>query len=186
MNTKEVLSKLTDGNKRFVEAKLEHPNQSLQRKEELTAGQSPFAVIISCSDSRVAPEVIFDQGLGDLFVIRNAGNVVSDEVTGSAEYAVAHLKTPLVVILGHSECGAVKASMQGADDSEAIKTIVSRIKPALDLESTENSIKNNIKLQGERLKTAGSIIPELLKQGKIEIIGGYYCLTSGQVNFFEF
>lgn len=185
MDTKKALNNLMEGNKRFVQSKHEYPNQCLQRRAELEDGQNPFAVIISCSDSRVPPEVVFDQGLGDLFVIRNAGHVVSDEVIGSVEYAVAHLKTSLIVILGHSECGAVKASMRGADDSQAIKTIVSRIKPALDPESTDNSIKNNIKLQADILKQAGSIIPDLLKQGKIEIIGGYYLLNSGWVEFFE-
>ncbi len=185
MNSKNALNKLIEGNSRFVKTKQEFPNVSAERREKLTGGQKPFAVIISCSDSRVPPEVVFDQGLGDLFIIRNAGNVIADEVTGSVEYALAHLGTPLVVILGHSECGAVKATMQGADDSEAIKAIVARINPAIDPDSTDNSIMNNIRIQAEILKKAGSIIPDLLKQGKVEILGGYYSLKTGEVEFFE-
>ena len=185
MNSKEAINRLIKGNNLFIESKQEFPNLSDLRREELAAGQRPFAVIISCSDSRVPPEIIFDCGLGDLFVIRNAGNIVDDIVIGSVEYAVSNLGTELVVVLGHSECGAVKAAVEGAEDSEAIKNIVYSIKPAVDVKNPHDAVTNNVKLQANRLKTSGIIIPDLLNQGKINIIGGHYDLKSGKVNMLE-
>jgi len=107
----EALARLMEGNKRFVTRKAQHPDQTLAHLREVESGQHPFAVVLSCSDSRVSPEIVFDQGLGDLFVIRVAGNVTDDTVIGSIEYAVEHLKAPLVVVLGHQGCGAVQAAV---------------------------------------------------------------------------
>src|SRR5262249_39949150 len=107
----EALAKLMDGNKRYASSHSLHPHQSAGRRHELEATQHPFACILSCSDSRVPPEVVFDEGLGDLFVVRVAGNIVDSAVTGSIEYAVEHLGTPLVLVMGHEKCGAVQATL---------------------------------------------------------------------------
>ena len=187
MNSKEALNKLIEGNKRFVESNHVFPNLVKERRIELINGQDPFAVIISCSDSRVPSEIVFDRGLGDLFVIRNAGNIVSSSVIGSVEYALSHLNVKLVVILGHDDCGAVKATINNFNKPSFIKNIIENIRPAID--KTENnlykSIINNVKLQGNKLKTAGNIIPNILEKQEAEIMGGYYCLKTGKINFFE-
>src|SRR5690606_34992881 len=128
--SKKPLERLLDGNKRFEENHPIHPDQTLDRVRDLQQGQHPFAVIISCSDSRVPPELIFDQGLGDLFVIRNAGNIISDYELGSVEYAVEHLDTKLIVVLGHKQCGAIGAFIEHKNDSiqNHIQQIINYIK----------------------------------------------------------
>ena len=108
----EALARLKAGNQRFVASKLQHPRQDGKRRGELATSQHPFAIVLGCADSRTSPEVVFDQGLGDLFVLRVAGNVLNDETLGSIEYAVAHLGTPLILVLGHERCGAVKAAKE--------------------------------------------------------------------------
>jgi len=185
MHKKRALEKLIEGNKRFVNAQQAFPNLSSDRRQELLEGQNPFAIIIGCSDSRVPPEIIFEQGLGDLFVIRKAGNIIDKNVMGSAEYAAATLDVSLVIILGHEDCGAVKSAMLDNEDSEFIKSIIKNIKPAVDKNSLYNSTVNNIKIQANRLKTTGNIIPNLEKQGKLDVLGGYYSLKTGKVDFFE-
>lgn len=125
------MQKLIDGNKRYVEGKFIHPNQSAERRMELSKDQNPFAVILSCSDSRVPPEIIFDQGIGDLFIIRVAGNIISNEVLGSIEYAVEHLDVGLVVVLGHERCGVVSAAVAGGEVHKHISSLVEAILPAV-------------------------------------------------------
>jgi carbonic anhydrase len=120
------------GNERYVSSKQTHPHQTPEYRADLTRGQHPFAVILGCSDSRVSPEVIFDQGLGDIFVVRVAGNIVNDIVLASIEYAVAHLHTPLVMVLGHSECGAVGATVVGGDLEGHLPSLAKAIQPAVD------------------------------------------------------
>jgi len=115
MNWKEAIGELMAGNRRYAAGELSHPNTSLARRAELREGQTPFAVILGCSDSRVPPEILFDRGQGDLFVIRVAGNVIDDIVLGSIEYAALYLATPLVLVLGHSACGAVAAARSGGE-----------------------------------------------------------------------
>ena len=128
MNTKQAIDLLKAGNARFVSGALTPKDNYATLREQLSTGQHPFAVVLCCSDSRVAPEIIFDQKLGDLFVIRNAGNIVDEEVLGSIEYAVEHLETPLVVVMGHSACGAVTATCQGGDLPGHIIDLAKRIK----------------------------------------------------------
>ena len=120
----EALKKLMDGNQRFVEMKQQHPDESLERRKEMREGQHPFAAILSCSDSRVPLELIFDQGFGDLFEIKNAGNVLDEHVIGSIEYAVMHAGVKLVVIMGHQDCGAVAATLSGKYDTKFIKSFL--------------------------------------------------------------
>src|SRR5262249_18415277 len=130
----EPLARLVAGNKRFVAAKLTHPNQGGSRRTALAKGQQPFASIMGCADSRVPPEVVFDQGLRDLFVVRVAGNVADDTAIGSLEYAATVLAVPLILVLGHSHCGAVAAALKaapGADLSPGIKSLVDAIQPAI-------------------------------------------------------
>ena len=111
----DALAQLVEGNRRFVSGEVARPHQSAARRAELAKGQAPVAIVLTCSDSRVAPELYFDQGLGDLFVIRNAGNVLDDHVLGSIEYAVEHLHVPLLIVIGHEKCGAVSAAVGGGE-----------------------------------------------------------------------
>src|SRR5262252_9569528 len=131
LSADEALKKLIAGNERYVRAKVNHPDESLARRKELTTGQHPFAVILGCADSRVSPELLFDEGLGDLFVIRVAGNIVDDAVLGSIEYAVEHLDTKLIVVLGHEKCGAVSAAVEGGDVPGHLKALVAAIQASV-------------------------------------------------------
>lgn len=191
MNAKEALQKLIEGNERFYNSNHFFPNLVEERRLELVSGQNPFAIIISCSDSRVPAEIVFDRGLGDLFVIRNAGNIISSSVIGSVEYAISYLEVPLIVILGHDDCSAVKASINSASNSFFVRGIQEKIFPAVEKARKQegdliyNSIINNVQIQGSKLKTAGNIIPEYIADGRVEIKGGYYCLKTGRINFFD-
>jgi len=185
----ESLQKLTEGNKRFVDSKSIHPNQTLARRNEVLKGQNPFAVIVGCSDSRIPPEIIFDQGIGDLFIIRTAGNIVDDVALGSIEYAVDHLGTPLVVILGHGKCGAVTAVVQGGEVHGHIGSIVKIIAPAVEKAKAQcgdlivNATRTNIGLVADTVKASKPIITKALEQGKVKIVGAYYDIESGKVEF---
>lgn len=184
----QALATLMAGNKQYASAKLTHPNQTPERRTELVKGQHPFAVILSCSDSRVPPEVIFDQGLGDLFVVRVAGNVVDDIALGSIEYAAEHLGTPLIVVLGHEKCGAITATVEGGKAPGHIDAVVRALKPAVEKvkdqpgDKVENAAKANIGLVVEQLKTSRPILAELVKNGKLKIVGARYDLDTGLVD----
>jgi len=184
------IKKLVDGNKRYVENKPTHQNQTAKRREEVAKGQKPFAVIITCSDSRVPPEILFDQGIGDLFVIRTAGNIVDDIGLGSIEYAVEHLKVPLVVVLGHERCGAVDATVKGGEAPGHIKALVSNIVRAVDKARTkkgdllENSIRQNIDNVVEQISNSKPILEEFVHAKKIKVIGARYDLDDGAIKFF--
>ncbi len=183
-----------EGNARFASGNAAHPDQSAERRTEVVPSQHPFAVVVSCSDSRVPPEVVFDQGLGDIFVVRTAGEVVDNVATGSIEYAVEHLGVPLVVVLGHDSCGAVKATVEGGEASGHIASLVEAIKPAVDSarKETKNrdeildlSIDNNIENIVNYLKTSEPILSKSVKEGKLKIIGARYHLDSGKVDFVD-
>jgi carbonic anhydrase len=135
ISSEEALARLKEGNERFVSGKSKHAHESTEFRHQLVSGQHPFATILGCSDSRVPDELVFDQGFGDLFVIRVAGNVITDDVIGSIEYAQIHLKSPLLVILGHEGCGAVTAALQArqhdSSDPHGVQTIVKLIEPAI-------------------------------------------------------
>ena len=184
----QALQKLIEGNRRFALSKQSHPNQTRERRQELVKGQKPFAVIVGCSDSRVSPEIIFDQGLGDLFVIRVAGNIVDDVALGSIEYAVDHLGTKLVLVLGHSKCGAVTATVRGDAVPGHVKNIVQAIKPAIEAakelpgDLTDNTIKANARLVADQLQYSDPILSESVRQGKISIVSAYYNVESGEVH----
>lgn len=184
-----ALARLTDGNKRFVAGALTHPAQSIERRAETAQGQHPFAVILTCADSRLSPEIIFDQGLGDLFVVRNAGNLVDDLVLGSIEYAVEHLHAPLIVVLGHTKCGAVSAAVAGGEAPGHIKSIVASLSPAVGLakkkpgDPVDNAVRIAAKLSAAALAQNEPILGELVKAGKIKVLAARYDIANGQVEF---
>jgi len=190
----EALTLLKEGNQRFVAGQTLPQEVSEEKRNSLVAkGQKPFAVIVSCSDSRLPPELIFDQGLGDLFVVRVAGNVLGPVAMGSVEYGVEHLHAPLLVILGHNHCGAVKASVDGGEIPGSIGAIVAKIKPSVDLvrssgitgDSIYEHVEDmNVKAMVNEVQSS-PIVKELLHEGKLRIIGAKYCQETGKVTFFE-
>lgn len=188
---KAALKKLIEGNKRFTSGNFSTKNMGAERREELLKGQKPFAVIVSCSDSRVPPELLFDQALGDIFVVRTAGNVVDAIATGSVEYAVEHLHTPLVVVMGHENCGAVKAAVDGGEAEGSIGAIIEKIEPALTRAKTSGAeglqlyeavTDENITSTIEDLQKS-PIIQHLLASGQLALVGAKYHLASGKVVF---
>ena len=179
MNTKQALDLLKEGNARFVSGALTPKNDYSELREQLSKGQHPFAVVLCCSDSRVAPEIIFDQKLGDLFVIRNAGNIVDEEVLGSIEYAVEHLETPLVVVMGHAACGAVTATCQGGDLPGHILDLAKHIKPSI---NTNCCIDDNARSHAKRM---AQMIQddEIVHHVGAKVVAAFYNLKSGKVEW---
>jgi carbonic anhydrase len=183
----QALERLMAGNKRYVAAQQVHPHQTPERCVELKDGQYPFAVILGCADSRVPPEVIFDQGLGDLFVIRVAGNVLDDLVLGSIEYAVAHLHTPLIVVLGHSNCGAVGATVEGGELEGHLPSLAAAIQPAVDQAKSlpgdlvDNAVRANATMVVEQLEASEPVLSELVDAGKLKVVAARYDLDTGEV-----
>ncbi len=190
----ESLTKLLDGNKRFVSGEIAKKDIGENRRKELTKGQSPFATVLSCSDSRVAPELIFDEGLGDIFIVRDAGNVADPVTMGSIEYGVEHLHTPLLVILGHEKCGAVTAALDAKGKPEGnIGEILKKIMPAVqkakkagkDRESTlDLAIQENVRHTYKDV-TKSKIVNELVHEGKLKVVGAEYYLGTGKVEMIE-
>jgi len=179
---------LAEGNARFVSGDLSAKNFS-ERRAELLSGQNPFVTVVTCSDSRVPPELIFDQGLGDIFVIRVAGNVMDPVVLGSVEYGVEHLHTPLLVILGHQSCGAVTAATQGGAEGN-IESIMTEIEPSVEIaeetnltgtEMVEFAIDENIDLVIKNVLERSPITRELVEDGNLTIFGAKYSLETGEV-----
>lgn len=187
------LERLKVGNERYVNAAPVHPDQTLEKMRELSKGQHPFAVVVSCSDSRVPAEILFDQGLGDIFSIRTAGNVIGDYELGSIEYAVEHLGCKLVVVLGHKSCGAVKAYMEskGEKHDDHISKIVEYLAVEQEEKSlrdssntdTDKAIHANVNHAVKLLSTSEPVLKEFVQSGKVQVIGAYYDLESGKVTF---
>ncbi len=181
---------LIEGNERFVSGNDSKADLGAARRQELAVnGQTPFAVIVCCSDSRVPPELLFDQGVGDLFVIRTAGNVVDDVALGSIEYGAEHLDVPLIVVLGHENCGAVKATVDGGEVHGCIVSIIDRISPVLDKVRGAEDLyaaceDANIKSVCDEIKT-NNIIAKLIHDGKTEVVGAKYGIRSGRVTFMD-
>jgi len=191
----ESLTKLLDGNKRFVSG--EHAKKDIgdKRRQELTKGQHPFATVITCSDSRVAPELIFDQGLGDIFIIRVAGNVVEPTTLGSIEYGVEHLHTPLLILMGHEKCGAVAATIDAKGKPEGnIGAILKKIMPAVKTakaakkdkdETLQLAIQENVRNTYRDIMKNSKIVPEMIHEGKLKVIGAEYYLGTGKVEIID-
>ena len=188
----EAISKLKEGNGRYTGGNLQHPGQTAERRTELANTQHPFATIVSCSDSRVPPEIVFDQGLGDLFIVRVAGNVINDEGLGSIEYSVDHLGTRLILVLGHQSCGAVKAARETiAAKGKApghIESLVTAIKPAVEATAKDDldaTVKANVKNVVQALRSSTPILKAKVDSGDIRVLGGYYSLETGAVTFLD-
>ncbi len=198
----EALDRLRAGNRRFVSGvRSREPITGKTRRDELAAGQEPFAIILGCSDSRVPAEIVFDQGLGDLFVIRVAGNIVASSQVGSVEFAAARFGTRLVVVLGHSSCGAVLATLeelQQATDHQSrnLRSIVDRIRPSVEaLLATElrhdpaalvrHAVRANIRASANQLRHGSEILEQLIQNEGLLVIGAEYSLETGLVDFFE-
>lgn len=181
-----ALQKLMAGNQRFVEHQPQYPDQSASRLQEVAQAQHPFATVLSCADSRVPAEIIFDQGIGDIFDVRVAGNIVTPETLGSIEYAVVLLGTPLLMVLGHERCGAVTAAVQNEKLLGDIGSFVKAIKPAVNKvknqpgDAVENAVVANVQYQIERLQRS-KLLTEQVKSGKLKIVGGRYDLDKGSV-----
>ncbi|MGL5086949.1 MAG: carbonic anhydrase, partial [Clostridium sp.] len=190
----EALNLLKTGNKRFVDGKLINPDLTEKRRTDLFEnGQYPYAVILTCSDSRVSPELLFNEGLGNIFVIRNAGNVVDQISLGSVEYGAEHLKAPLIMVLGHDKCGAVKATIDGGDFSENIGAIAKQITPAYDIAKLNtkdskliycNTEDENIKNSINEIKSS-EVIKHLIEENKVKVVGAKYSLETGKVTVLE-
>ncbi|WP_156815425.1 carbonic anhydrase [Pseudanabaena sp. PCC 6802] len=182
-----ALKKLLEGNQRFMQQKREYPHQAQQRLQEVAQAQHPVVTVLSCADSRVPPELIFDQGIGDLFDVRIAGNIVTPESLGSVEYAAALLHTPLVLVLGHERCGAVTAAVQNGTLPGQIGTFVRAIAPAIarikkeSLDPVEDLVVANVRYQVEKLRQDSPLLVDLEKSGKLKIVGGRYDLDTGKV-----
>ena len=191
----EAIAKLKEGNGRYASGKLQHPGQTTERRAELTKDQHPFAVIVSCSDSRVPPEIVFDQGLGDLFVVRVAGNVIDDHGLGSIEYAVDHLGARLIVVLGHQSCGAVKAAVEtpaGKSLGPNLDYLIKAIRPAVERAASDvdavglrAAILANVEETINDLLEQSTILKHLAESGQVTLVGAYYELTTGRAHFSE-
>ncbi len=192
LSAKEALEKLIKGNERFVKSDLKHPDSDKKRRKEMLKGQHPFVVILSCSDSRVPPELIFDQGLGDIFEIRNAGNVLNEHVIGSIEYAVMHCGVKLIMIMGHQDCGAIAATLSGISETKYIKALEDSIQPAVDdckekgIEvNSDNVVKAHIMQDINELLTKDTELVKYMQENNVEIVPAYYHLDTGKVDFLK-
>lgn len=181
-----ALQKLKDGNDRFVNDKSELINVTKERRDQLKDGQNPYAVVVSCSDSRVTPNIVFNAGLGEIFDIRLAGNVVDDDALGSIEYGVAHANAPLIVVMGHESCGAVTAAYnkytKGTAVEGNIEEIVEEIEPSINKDKTlDDAIHTNVTNVANEIKN-DQIIKKLIDSGKVKVVEAYYSLD-GKVEF---
>lgn len=189
-NADEVLNKLMEGNQRFVQFKQTYPNQNEARLKETAALQKPIAIIVGCSDSRVPPEIIFDQGIGDLFIIRNAGNVVDSFAIASIEYAVEHLGCKLIVVLGHERCGAVDATIKGGHLPGHPNSLTNEIKPSIGSakritgDLLTNVIYSNTKRIAGQISASGELMKEFIEKKGVKVLPAYYDLDSGKVELF--
>lgn len=182
-----ALDRLMQGNERFVSGKWSRPNQDAARRTEVAAGQKPFAIIVSCSDSRVPPEMVFDQGLGDLFVVRTAGHVVDPVAMGSIEFAVAKLGARQILVVGHERCGAVQAALEGATVPGSIGAILADIKPTVGgpttatPEALDTAIAKQANAVAQQLRTASPVLTPMIQDGSLQVAAGVYDLDTGKV-----
>lgn len=202
ITARDALERLRTGNQRFISEVRSSENNTIQaRRLEVAAGQEPFAIILGCSDSRVPAEIVFDQGLGDLFVIRVAGNIVASSQVGSVEFAAARYGPRLVVVLGHSQCGAIQATieeLQQATENQSrnLRSIVDRVRPSVEaLLSTElrhdpaalvqHAVRANIRASVNQLRNGSAVLEHLIQNNGLRVVGAEYSLASGVVEFFD-
>ena len=202
INATEALQRLRDGNRRFTAGETHYDAREMAaRRGSLAEGQEPFAIILGCSDSRVPAELVFDQGLGELFVIRVAGNIVAPSQIGSVEFAAAKFGTPLVVVLGHSQCGAIEATLEelrkpSGDSSRNLRSIVDRVRPSVETildagfgDDPERlvslAVRANVRAAASHLRHGSALIEQMLGSGKLAVVGAEYSLETGEVEFFD-
>lgn len=201
-----ALESLDQGNRRFVQGKPIHPHTDIEVRSELAKSQHPFAIVVGCADSRVSPELVFDQGIGDLFVVRTAGNLVDDFALGSIEYAVQHLGASLIVVLGHERCGAVKATVDFVDPNKVepkkdehaghegdqphyVFSLLEAIRPAVEKSKYQpgdrihNAVIENVKQVSWKVTNCKGPLGEAIRANKVRIIGGCYDLDTGKVDW---
>ena len=184
-----VLAELKAGNGHHVAKKYQHPHQTAARQRELTSGQHPHCAVLACADSRVAPEIVFDQGLGDVFDVRVAGNVAGDAETASLEYAAEHLHVPLIVVMGHTNCGAVSAALEGGTLPGKLPDLVAMLRPAVEQSAHEpgdrlaNAVRDNVAHVVRQLLAAKPVLAELAGTGKLRVVGAVYSLETGKVDW---
>jgi carbonic anhydrase len=182
-----VLGELKSGNAHHIAKRYQHPHQTADRQRELTSAQHPHAIVLSCADSRVAPEIIFDQGLGDLFDVRVAGNVAGDAEIASIEYAASHLHTPLVVVVGHQHCGAVSAAAEGGEAEGHLPALLAMIRPAVESARTQpgelidNAVRINVEHVVHQIRVSTPVLAELVDHGTLTVVGAVYSLDTGKV-----
>lgn len=175
-----------EGNRRFVDGEVQAPRREMDRIRETSAGQSPYAAILGCADSRVPVEILFDEGFGDLFAVRVAGNVATPEELGSLEYAVAVLGVQVVLVLGHTACGAVTAAVEGKPVPGQISALFQHITPAIPAgASLDEAVRANVRHQAQVLSTSSTVIREALAAGTVEVRGAVYSLEDGRVRLLD-
>lgn len=183
-----TFNELMQGNKRFVRNHMQHPHQDTLYMHKLSATQHPKAIVLTCADSRVSPEIVFDQGLGDLFVIRNAGNVVDNDVLGSVEYGIEHLGITTIIVLGHENCGAVTATVNHLNTNNHIMDLEKSISPAYKLVENKpgnkihNTVVQNVALSINAIKNDKTLLPDNIQMNNIRIYGAVYDLATGVVS----
>jgi carbonic anhydrase len=202
IGAREALELLREGNRRFLaERRGRDPAEVHVRRRQLVASQEPFAIVLGCSDSRVPAEIVFDQGLGDLFVIRVAGNIVAPSQVGSVEFAAERFGTRLVVVLGHSQCGVINATLEelgrrSEDQSPNLRSIVSRVRPSVEaLMETElrhdhdalvhHAVRANIRMSADHLRHGSDVLEHLIRNDGLLVVGAEYSLETGEVDFFD-
>lgn len=191
VTAEQAVQRLHDGNARFAAGRSTPEHEGAERREAVAQGQSPLAIVLGCSDSRVGPEVVFDQGLGDVFVIRTAGHVVDDVALGSIEYAAEHLGTPLLMVLGHERCGAVSAAVAGGEVHGHLAAVLKAIEPAVHEarnipgDTVDNAVRANVRLVTRQLETSAPILASLVKAGRLKVVGARYDLDTGKVELLD-
>src|SRR5215471_13930218 len=184
-----VLAALKAGNARHVAKKYERPNQTAARQRELAGGQHPHCAILTCADSRVPPEIVFDQGLGDMFDVRVAGNIAGNDEFASLEYAAEHVHVPLIVVMGHQKCGAIEAAVNGGEAPGHLPVLIAAIRPAVERTKTQsgdkfdNATRANVENVVEQLRDDKPVLSELVAHGKLKIVGAIYSVDSGKVEW---
>ena len=184
-----VLTELKAGNSHHIAKKYQHPHQTAARQHALASSQTPHCAILACADSRVPPEIVFDEGLGDIFAVRVAGNVAGVDETASLEYAAEHLHVPLIVVMGHTHCGALTAALEGGTLAGKLPDLMAALRPAVDQSAHEpgdrldNAVRDNVVHVVEQLRTAKPVLSELVAKGKLRIVGAIYSLETGKVEW---
>lgn len=184
----DIIQRLKEGNQRYVADKLDGRLQNAKIREQLIEEQSPFAIVLSCADSRVIPELIFDTELGELFTVRVAGNISNISSIASIEFAVANLKSKVIIVLGHESCGAVAAAIEGGNNGYNLNYLLAHITPAKEIlkgQDMNSIIRKNAEVNANHLIEKSQIISEALQSGEIKILSAFYHLSSGRVDFWD-